>query len=154
MKFSHFLATAALCLATTAAPALAQDAAAAAVKARQAHMQLYQFNLAMLGGMARGTLDYNAERARGAAANLAALTTLNQRAYWLPNTAVGEVEGSRSLPAIWEAGSTAGDKSAAMAEAATALAAVAGDGLEALQAAMRPVGGACGDCHRAYRQRN
>ena len=123
-----------------------------AVKARKAHMQLYAFNLGTLGGMARGNIEYNAEAASAAASNLAALANLSQRAYWLPNTAVGDVEGSRALPAIWQDGSTAGAKGMQMAEAATALAAVAGDGLDALRGAMGPVGGACGDCHKAYRQ--
>ena len=48
-----------------AGTAIAQqnDPMAAAVKARQAHMQLYAANLGVLGGMARGNMDYDAEAA-------------------------------------------------------------------------------------------
>ena len=122
-----------------------------AVKARQAHMQLYGFNLGQLGGMARGTIDYDAEAATKAAANLVALASVDQTAYWTEGTATGETEGSRALPAIWENYADYEDQNAALLEAAMSMEAVAGDGLEALQGQMRGVGGACGACHEDYR---
>lgn len=123
-----------------------------AVKARQAHMQLYSFNLGILGAMAKGEVDYDADVAQGAADNLAALSTLNQARYWAPGTdneALGEE--TRALPAIWQEGSTAGQIGGQLAEAAASLAAVAGDGQEALGPALGPVGQACGACHEDYR---
>lgn len=149
MILSRLLQAAALMGAVTA-PALAQDGSAA-VKARQAHMQLYAFNLATLGGMARGNIDYDAEAASAAASNLAALTTMQTGNYWLPGTAMGELEGSNALPAIWEAGSDVGAKAAALAEASAAMNAAAGEGLDELKAAMGALGGACGGCHKSYR---
>jgi len=126
-----------------------------AVKARKSHMQLYAFNLGTLGGMAKGEIEYDADAAKAAATNLATLATLSQRAYWAPGTSTAELgEETRALPAIWEAGSTAGQIGGQLAEAAQALAAVAGDGQEALGPALGPVGGACGACHKAYRQSN
>ena len=127
------------------------DPNAAAVKARQAHMTLYSHNLGPLGGMARGNMDYDADVAQAAADNLAALATMSQAGYWLPGTDSDSVEGSRALAAIWEEGSTAGDIGAQLAEAAVALQGEAGNGLEALQAAIGPVGQSCGACHDDYR---
>lgn len=75
-----------------------------AVKARQSHMQLYAHNLGILGGMARGNIEYDAGAAQAAANNLAALSTLDQRSYWVPGTSNAELgEATRALPALWEA---------------------------------------------------
>lgn len=124
-----------------------------AVKARKAHMQLYAFNLGVLGGMAKGEIEYNAETAQGAANNLAALSSLNQARYWPQGTSMDELgEATEALPAIWQEGSKAGEIGGQLAEAAVALAAVAGDGREALGGAMGAVGKACGTCHEGYRK--
>lgn len=134
----------------TAAPALAMDANPA-VKARQSHMQLYAYNLGILGGMAKGTVDYDAAAAQTAADNLAGLATMNTMSFWQPGTAMGEVEGSNALPALWSADSTAGKIAMDFAAAAQALQAAAGTDLASLQGAMGGVGAGCGGCHKAYR---
>ena len=120
------------------------------VKARKAHMQLYAHNIGILGGMARGNAEYNAEAASAAAANLAALSKLNQMTYWVPGTDSDSLEGSRALPAIWENLPDVVEKAAALTAAADAMAATAGNGLEAVQAGMGALGGACGACHKVY----
>ncbi len=126
-----------------------------AVKARKSHMQLYAHNLGILGAMAKGEAEYDADAASAAANNLASLSTLNQRSYWVPGTSTAELgEETRALPAIWEEGSKAAEIGGQLAEAAAALAAVAGDGQAALGQAMGGVGGACGACHKAYQQSN
>lgn len=125
------------------------------VKARQSHMQLYQFNLATLGGMAKGEIEYDAEAAQAAANNLAALSTLSQRGYWAPGTSTDDLgDQTRALPALWQEGSEAGQIGGRLAEAAAALATVAGDGQQALGPALGPVGGACSNCHENYRRSN
>ncbi|WP_377507653.1 c-type cytochrome [Octadecabacter sp. R77987] len=124
------------------------------VNARQSHMQLYSFHIATLGGMAQDKMPYDAAAATAAADSIVALTTLSQSRYWLPGSDSESFEGSRALPAIWAEGSDVGDKGAAFVEAALAMQAVAGTDLDALKAAMGPLGGACGDCHRNYRVRN
>lgn len=123
-----------------------------AMKARQAHMTLYSHNLAVLGGMAGGDLEYDAESAQAAADNLAALTSLSQAGYWLPGSDSDSLEGSRALPAIWEADSKAGTYGMEMAAAAQAMQGAAGTDLAALQAAMGAVGNGCRTCHEAYRK--
>ena len=124
----------------------------AAVKARQSQMTLYSFNLGLLGGMAKGEIEYNADAAKGAAASLAALSTLDQSRFWpagSDNEAFGK--GTRALPKIWTADSKARDIGASLAKASAELSNVAGNGLDALRGGMGAVGQACGACHDDYR---
>ena len=155
MRLAPLVLTAALGLAAALPLAAQQDPGSAAIKARQAHMTLYQANAGVLFGMAQGRVDYDAEAAQAAADNLLALTGLDQRGYWLPGTAVGEAAAeTRALPAIWENLDGVIATHAQLAEAAAAMASVAGDGLEAVQGAIGPIGGACGSCHENFRQSN
>jgi len=131
----------------------ANKAAVAAAKARQAQMQLYAFNLGVLGAMAKGTIEYNADQAKGAAGNLASLTSMNQAAYWIPGSDNGSIgDATKALPAIWTADSKARDISIELAKASAAMDAVAGDGLDAVRGAIGGIGKTCGACHDGYRQ--
>lgn len=156
MRHMHHLAVAALATlaATFAHGQGAPDPAQAAVTARQAHMQLYQFNLGLLGGMAQGAIDYDADAATAAAANLAALASLEQGRYWIEGSAAGEVEGSRASPDLWANMDDLMTRTAAMETAALAMADAAGTGIDALRGAMGDLGGACSACHQSYRLRN
>ncbi|MCB1310370.1 MAG: cytochrome c [Sedimentitalea sp.] len=134
----------------------ADPAIMAAVKARQAHMQLNAFNIGVLGAMAKGEIPYDAEVASAAAGNLAALSQMNEARYWPPgsdNVTLGD-EATEALPVIWEDGGKVMEKAMAMAEAAAGLNEVAGGGLDALRAGMGPVGKACGGCHETYRKKS
>lgn len=146
-------ASIALSAAVIATPVVAQDQKAleGAVKARQAQMTLYAFNLGLLGGMAKGQIEYDAGKAQAAASGLAALVTLDDSRMWLPGTDNAAMENTRALPAIWAEGSDVGAKVEALGAAVTAMDAAAGQGLEPLQAAMGGLGGACGSCHKTYR---
>ncbi|RVV99854.1 cytochrome c [Mesobaculum littorinae] len=135
----------------TAGPAMAQDDLPPAVAARQHHMDLYGFNLALLGGMAKGEIDYDADAATGAAGNIAALAMLDQSGYWPEGTSSDDIEGTRALPAIWENMDDFQSHIDALAEAATALEETAGDGVEAVRAGMGGIGKSCGGCHEDYR---
>src|SRR5690606_8364043 len=86
-----------------------------AVDARQAHMDLYAFNLGLLGGMAKTQIDYDAQAASAAAANLAALSKLDQSRYW-PKGSDNEALGDETdaLPAIWAADSDISAKNQAL----------------------------------------
>lgn len=125
-----------------------------AVKARQATMQLYAFNLGILGNMAKGSMDYNADAASAAAGNLVKLSSQNQMAYWPKGSEQGSVEGSRALPAIWEDMEGIGKAAGDLTQAAMAMEAAAGTDLASLQGAMGGLGGACGACHKSYRASN
>jgi cytochrome c556 len=112
---------------------------------------LYSFNLNILGGMAKGEVDYDAEAASAAAANLAAVSKLNQMAYWPPGTDSESVDGSRTLAKAWDNVPDLIEKGTALATAASAMEAAAGTDLASLQSAMGPLGGTCSACHKAYR---
>ncbi len=125
-----------------------------AVKARQSQMTLYAFNIGLLGGMAKGEIEYDAAAASKAASNLAALSNLDQSRLWpmgSDNVALG-TEVTEALPKIWDAGSEIGASAKALSDATAAMNDAAGNGLEALRGAMGPLGKACGDCHKGYRQ--
>ncbi|MBK0327077.1 cytochrome c [Rhodobacteraceae bacterium F11138] len=132
----------------------ADKAALAAVKARQSQMTLYAFNIGLLGGMAKGNVEYDATAASAAAANLASLSKLDQSRLW-PQGSDNETLGhdvTEALPKIWAADSDIAQKGMALVEAATAMESAAGGGLDSLRGAMGPLGKSCGSCHETYRQ--
>jgi len=139
--------------ATLAAASVAAASAepAPAVKARQAQMQLYGFNLGTLGAMAQENMPYDAAVASVAAKNLAALTQLDGSLLWPAGSDIDSIEGTRALPEIWTNFSDVVAKAQAVQGAAEAMADAAGTDLASLQAAMGPLGAACGACHKAYR---
>lgn len=148
---SAILATATLTF--VAAPVFADKAAEKAIGARKAQMQLYSFNIAQLGAMAKGEVDYDAGVASAAASNLAALAALNGMAMWpqgtdstaMPDMTRTKVEAWTTWPKIRDAGD-------AMKKASADLALVAGNGLEALQGGIGAVGKSCGGCHKPFRE--
>jgi len=124
-----------------------------AVEARQGLMKVVAFNLGPLGAMAKGEMDYDAEAAAVYAKNLEVLSAMNAGAMWpagSDNAALGE-DKTRALPAAWAADSKVGEKHQAWTEASAKLAAVAGDGLDAMKPAVAEVGKSCGGCHDDYR---
>jgi len=127
------------------------DPIMAAVKARQAHMDLNAFNISVLGGMAQGAIPYDAVAAQAAADNLVTLAAMNQMAYWPIGSDSASVEGSRAKPELWAQMDDVMADANTLHEAAMAMQAVASGGLEGLQAAIGPLGGACGSCHEEFR---
>ena len=124
---------------------------AAGIKARQATMQIQAFNLGILGAMAKGEAEYNADAAVLAANNIVLAASIHQPQAWAPGSDNSAVDGTKALPALWENFPDAAEKSAELLAAAEAMAAVAGDGQEAIGGAMARLGGACSACHKAYR---
>lgn len=128
-------------------------AAKSAIKARQAQMALYAFNLGGLGAMAKGEAAYNAEQAAAMAGNLQALVNLSGGAMWpqgsdstaMPGMTRAKVETWSTYPAVVE-------KQKALNMAVAELVKVAGDGQAALGGALGAVGKGCGGCHKPYRE--
>lgn len=145
-------ALAAVLIGATAGAAFADSHGNPAVKARKQVMGLYAFHLGTLGAMAQGKMDYDAELATKAASNLAALTSLDQSMMWPAGTDSGSMEGTRAKADIWSNFPDVAAKGAALADASMAMKEAAGGGLESLQAAMGPLGGSCGGCHKPYRE--
>ena len=117
--------------------------------ARNAHMNLYGFNLGALGAMAKGDVEFDAAIAQEHAANLVALSGMSENGYWVEGTSSEELEGSRALPAIWENMDDFMAKSQALHAAAMAMDVSSLDGL---RAGMGGIGRTCGSCHEDYRQ--
>ncbi len=129
----------------------ADPAIAGAIKARKAVMQLYAYNLGQLGAMAKGAVEYDAGVAGTAAANLAALTKLDNSTMWPKGSDEMSASDTRAKVAMWENMGDVIAKATMMQEAADKMAGAAGTDLASLQAAIGGVGGACGACHKAYR---
>lgn len=123
----------------------------AAITARQSQFKLFQHHLATLGGMARGTIDYDAELAASAAANLSNVAQQDQRTFWPEGSDAASAEGTRALPVIWENLDDFAGKFADLRTATEVMQGAAGTDLASLQGAMGQLTGACGSCHQTYR---
>jgi cytochrome c556 len=134
----------------TGIAATAQDLPAP-VQARQGQFQIMALNIGVLGNMARGNTEYDAEAAQTAANNLVTMSQIDQSFHWPEGTDNFALDGTRALPAIWENLPDVIEKWQAFGSAAEGLAAVAADGLEPMRVALGPVGGTCGACHDDYR---
>jgi cytochrome c556 len=135
------------------APVAAQsnDAAEAAVKARQSLMTLIAYNLGPMAQMAQGRVDYDAETAQAAADNLYTLTRHSQERFWPEGTAHGTFDGTAARPEIWQNLEEFSNRYTALQDAAATMQDAAGDGLQSLQGALGDVGGACRSCHDDFR---
>jgi cytochrome c556 len=152
-KMMIALATGAALVAGSSA-AISGEAEERAVKARQALMQVYAFNLGQLGAMVKGEMEYNADLAKASADNLVKATTMNGMAMWPKGSSMDDegMAGKTWAKAdIWADGSDVGEKAKAMREAAAQMAEVAGNGLDAVKGAMGGVGGGCKGCHEKFR---
>lgn len=123
-----------------------------AVAARQALMDLMAFNLGTIGAMAQDKMAYDGAAATTAAENLVTLSRVHLGPMFVEGTDSMSLDGTRALPAIWD--DMAGFESgfAKLTVAAEAMALAAGTDLDALKAAMGGLGGACGGCHKSFRE--
>lgn len=148
MSFKRLIGTLALG-AAVAFPAMADNDPA--VEARQGQFKLFAHNFGVLGSMAQGRIDYDAEAAQTAADNLFHLTRHDQGTLWPEGTDSMSIDGTRANPDIWDNLDDFVAKFGALQTAAEGLQDVAGDGLEAMQGGFGPTAAACQACHQAYR---
>ena len=148
MRFINTLGSVALGLAM-ALPAFADENPA--IEQRQGQFKLFVHNFGLMGGMAQGRMDYDANMAQTAADNLFHLTRHDQSRLWPEGTDSMSVDGTRANPAIWDDLDDFVMKFTALQAAAEDLQAVAGDGLDEMRAGFGPVGQACQACHEVYR---
>ncbi|CTQ50614.1 c-type cytochrome [Jannaschia donghaensis] len=119
------------------------------VKARQGLMNVISLNLAVVGDMAKGETEYDAEAAEMAADSLMGVALVDQTGLW-PDATLG-TQSNRALGKIGE------DRAGFLAiwddfdAAAASLQAVAADGPEGLGAALGELGKTCKACHDDYR---
>ena len=149
MKTALITAAAVALLAT---PLLAQDRAIQnAVKARQGQFQIMAINLGILGSMARGNTDYDAEAAQAAADSLVAISGVNPAPLWPEGSDSFSIDGTRAEPAIWENLPDVVSKWGDFGAAAVQLQAVAANGQAELGPMLGMIGGTCKACHDDYR---
>lgn len=121
------------------------------VKARQGQFQIMAINLGILGGIAKGAIEYDAATAQAAADSLVGISMVSQAPLWVEGTDNMMIDGTRALPAIWDNIDDVVSKWNAFGEAAKAMQAAAGEGQAAIGPALGAIGGTCKACHDTYR---
>ena len=145
------LATIAAASMTAGTAVFAQDDFEGQLKARQGQFQIIALNLGILGNMARGQLDYDADAAQAAADTLVAVSQIQQAPMWPEGSDNSALDNTRAQPTIWADLDDFQSKWAAFGEGALTIQAAAGDGAGALGPALGPIGGSCKACHDAHR---
>ena len=131
--------------------AYAQDDFSAQLKARQGQFRILAINLGILGGMAQGKTEYNAEEAQAAADTLVAVSMIQQPPMWPQGSDDMSIDGTRAQASIWEQNEDFLAKWNDLGTAVQAMQASASDGQEALGPLLGQVGGACKACHDNHR---
>lgn len=132
----------------------AKDPKEKAIKARQGEMQLRSFNAGPLFDMAKGKIDYDAELAAKLAGNLKLQLSLDMGRAWPGGSGNDQYPGkTTSLPKIWETYPEIAEYGKRYKEAVNNLAAVAGNGQDALKSAIGPLGKSCKGCHDDFREK-
>ena len=153
MRFLFLMAAVATPLTFAAVDAMADPQKV--VDARRAYFKLIGSNMGPLGAIAKGAADYSAETAQLHAGNLLTMNGYNAAPHFAAGTSNADLPGkTRLLPKAFEDfdGMLAkyNDYKAAVEE----LAAVAGNGLDALKPAVGKLGGTCKACHDDYRAKD
>ena len=125
-----------------------------AIKARQGEMQLRAFNAGPLFGMVKGKMDYDADLAAKLAGNLKLMLDLDNGRAWAEGSANDNYEGkTTALPKIWTTYPEISDYGKKYVAAVNDLAAVAGNGADALKSKMGALGKSCKGCHDEFREK-
>ena len=124
------------------------------LKARQGEMQLRSFNAGPLFGMAKGQVAYDAELASSLANNLKTQLSLDMGRAWKQGTDNEAYPGkTTSLPKIWTTYPEISEYGKKYKNAVNELAAVAGNGLDALKPKVSALGKTCKGCHDEFREK-
>ncbi|RJE82432.1 c-type cytochrome [Paracoccus onubensis] len=134
--------------------ASADDATENAMEARHGLMKMFAVDMGLLSGMAKGEIEYDEAAASRAASNIEALGAYDPSGLFLEGTAVGEVDDSEALPAIWENPEDFAQKFADLGEAAIGAGDAVKGGRENLGPVLQKLGGTCKACHDDYRQKD
>ncbi len=130
----------------------AEDPFADAVEMRHGLMLQMATDLGVMGDMAKGKTEYDAEAASKAAANVAAIASVLSMAQFPAGSENGKAEDSFALPQIWSNSDDFLTKIADLNAAAGAMKTAAVENVDALKAGMGGLAGACSACHKEYRQ--
>ncbi|CUH76927.1 c-type cytochrome [Tropicibacter naphthalenivorans] len=144
------LITTAVLMAGLATAATAQDLPAE-VKARQGQFRIMALNLGVLGGIAKGAIEYDAATASAAADSLVGVSMVHQPTLFKEGTDSMSVDGTRAMPEIWDNMDDFGTKWEAYKTAAAEMQTAAATGKDAIGPALGKLGGSCKGCHDTYR---
>lgn len=122
------------------------------VEARQGYYSLLGLEMHSLVAMAKGEIDYDAEKAKGHAADMLTLTKYDASGLYAPGTSKADMPGkTRALPAMWEDMAGVQEKGKAFVAAVNDLNEAAGQGRGQLAKAVQDLGSTCKGCHDEYR---
>ena len=121
-----------------------------AIKYRQGIMQAQGWHMGVLGGMAKGARPYDKDTAARSAKFVSELLQMPADGF-TPGSETGAP--TRAKPEIWK-DKAKFDKYLQDAQAESVkFAAAAGNGLDALRAAIGPMGRACNNCHDDFQNK-
>lgn len=147
-----FVAAAALAMPAMMPLAAQAQSAEDVAEARIAYQRLLSFEMAPLAAMVRGDADYDAERAQAHADNLVLLSQFDQTDMLRPGTSKADLPGkTRAEPAIWDDLEAYFAAEQVFTDAALAVQAAAGEGLNGLRPLFAELGGTCRGCHSDFR---
>ncbi|WP_050522376.1 c-type cytochrome [Pseudorhodobacter wandonensis] len=122
------------------------------VEIRHGLMLQMAADLGKLGAIAKGQTPYDAATATKSAANLAAIASVISMDQFPAGSEVDAAPDSFALPAIWTNPDDFAAKITGLNDAASFMVAAAGKDASSIKGVMANLGGACGSCHKAYRQ--
>ncbi|KZL25947.1 c-type cytochrome [Pseudovibrio sp. WM33] len=125
------------------------------VEARRAYFTLLGHDMGALAAMAKGEVEYSAEKAKAASGNMMTVASYNAAGLYTPGTSNADLPGkTRALPVIWEDMAGYQAKGKEFYQALVALNDVAGEGRPALGKALGKLGGTCKGCHKEFRAKD
>lgn len=150
-----FAAAAAIALTVQPSVTFADEHAEKIVQARQGFYKLVSHNAGVLFAIAKGDAEYDQAAATTAAANLVTLTKMDLGSVYPAGTSKEEMPGkTRALKKIWDTYPAVAEKSKAWKAAIADMAAVAGDGADAIRAKAGALGASCKGCHDDFRAKD
>ena len=152
MKTFILLTAAAAVAALGAVAQEAEDPFADAVEMRHGLMLQMATDLGKVGAMAKGEAPYDAAIAGKAAANITAIASVLSMDQFPAGSEYQASADSYALPAVWTAQDDFLVKISDLNAAAAVFQTAAATDLDSLKAGMGALGGACGACHKVYRQ--
>jgi cytochrome c556 len=154
-RFVHLLGLLLIGLSIALPASAAKDPKKDAIKARQGEMHLRSFNAGPLFAMAKGKMPYDAEMAKKLANNLKLMLDLDNGRAWMKGTSNKDYpDDTTALPKIWETWPDIADYGKKYAKAVNEVAAVAGNGQDALKGKIKDLGKACKNCHDDFRKKD
>ena len=142
------------CIAVASTAALAaKDPNMDAIKARKGEMQVRSLNAGPLFAMARGKIDYDAELASKLAGNLKTLLEVDMNRAWPAGSGIDKYFGeTNAKEEIWTTFPEIAEYGKRYAKAVNELAAVAGNGQDALRSKVGALGKSCKGCHDQFQE--